>query len=612
MRTPIERRYYLIPAVYLLLIAGLVALELKGTVKIEERLANLVLTATLPARHRGDAEVARLNLDIAGFMLSFDRKEPVELRLASGRSLYAELTGYRILPGIVEVSFGNRLRLEIHQAGDAQSRMEIRSDLRENADIMLPLHRQEQADLRDFEGLPLFTVTRRSREGERVTAVALPPDATVDLENDVAVFRNRSGSYGDLYITRLENQGPDPVAHWFDLHHESLSAEEPAIVLDGFVEAAFLGWTYTRYSITGGTWRMPDSTSRFDERILAAALTEALRRGTFDETLGRLSSAVRLHSDELTYLSAPFIGDIVAKGADISTLDLEKIKEIEAMVSAENPAVFSVPGLLSFLLDRAPTPLLQDLADLAGRMDPGSVSPGHVPGMLEVYLESRGFEGPLGAAFDGLRGAVETGLLPAIHLTDRGYFVASENETVDVETSIRAGAALVSLGKHENNTLYKMIGDALVGSALLLSESEGFLPASLAIDDGAVIATFGDLTPEAVYVIAAGKKYFPKHTSLSRGIGSPAWGWTAAENLQGVRNGRTVTISFDYPVGRTHHFVLRGIEPFAYMTFFGIPWVSDPMFQIYGSGWLYDETAKTLYGKITHSKNREELVISYW
>ena len=356
---------------------------------------------------------------------------------------------------------------------------------------------------------------------------------------------------------------------------------------------------------------MGDGSATFDERALTAALSEALRRGSFRDTYNRFRTGLRLHADKLTHLSAPHVGDIVNKSGFISQMDLERIREIEALVSEESTSVFALPKLLAFTRDRAPTPLFQDLADLAARIDPASVDPADVAGMVNIYLESRSFEDPLGAAFMRFPEAVDACLLPAIHLTDRGYFVVAPGGGVDIKTSVQAGIALESLGSYENNELYLTIGRALVSSGLLLSEQEAFLPERLTLDRRKVVDTTGSLYPEEIYRLVAGDRYYPKYVSLAADLGNGAWAWTSAENFRAERNGSAVRLSFDYPVDGTHHFIVRGIEPFSFMTFFGIRWVSDPQFQMYGSGWLYDAAEETLYVKITHTKSREELVISY-
>jgi hypothetical protein len=43
----------------------------------------------------------------------------------------------------------------------------------------------------------------------------------------------------------------------------------------------------------------------------------------------------------------------------------------------------------------------------------------------------------------------------------------------------------------------------------------------------------------------------------------------------------------------------------------GIPWKSDPEYFSYTDGWAYDEETQTLYVKITHRLETEELVLNY-
>ncbi len=620
MTTPIPRRYYLIPVVYILLISGLITLELAGTATVEERLHNLTITAFMPGKLGSDQRaLKRLDLNMDGFVLSFSREEPLEFRLVSGRSVYAHLTGYEVLPATVDIDFGDRLRLAIHPGDGDQRRIEIKTDLEESAELVLPFSYAEGSIVDELAGLPLLTVSQSDTRGLTVTAVALPADSTIGVESGarsgertrVIVFRNTSGVFADFFITRLYETGPDAIVHWFQTQYEYPGREVHDSKLESYLEAAFLGWMYTRYSRTSGLWRMPDSTQAFDERILTAALTEGLRVGAYSETLDRFQSGIELHRGETTWMSAPHLGDIVEKGKYIAQGDVKRIADIEALVSKENLSLFSMQDLLTFIIDRAPTPLFQDVAELAARTDPATADTGQVGGLLNVYLESRGIDDPLSAAFDGFRRAAETTLLPAIWLTDQGYFVAASNGNIDVLTSIQAGVALARLGVFSQDTFYEAIGLELLSSALSLSQSEGYLPAVLRIDERTVINSSGTVKPEELYLLITGQLYYPHHVSLSENLGAPAWVWTSAENFEARRTGSSIRLSFDYPANETHHFMIHGIEPFSSMTFFGIRWKSDPRFQFYPSGWFYDEVEKTLYIKITHATRREEIAISY-
>ena len=309
MTTPIPRRYYLITVVYILLIAGLVGMELGGTVKIEERLNNLTVTAVVPARRGGGAQAPRrLDIDMDGLLLSFGRQAPLEFRLSSGRSVYAYLSGYEILPGSVRIDFGDRLHFVIHPGGGDQRRVEIVTDLGESAELVVPFSSIGGNSVHEFDGLPLLTYSQSDRRGQRVTAVALPPDSTIDMESGARsgagdgtfIFRNSSGDFTDFYVTRLDEPEPAPIIHWFQTQYKFPGIDAHDSILKSYLETAYLGWTYTRYSRTSGTWRMPDSTQLFDEQILNSALTEALRAGAYTETVQRFAVGLQPHRQETT------------------------------------------------------------------------------------------------------------------------------------------------------------------------------------------------------------------------------------------------------------------------------------------------------------------------
>lgn len=620
MNIPIPRRYFLIPVVYIALISALVAMEFTGTVKIEERVNNLSVTALVPARRGGDPQILRrLDITTDGFHLSFSRQEPLEFRLSSGRSVYAYLSGYAVLPGSVEIDFGDRLRLIIQTGNKAggtdRNRVAIETDLLEEATLLLPFLYADGFSVDQFAGLPLLSLSKTYKRGQTITAISLPADSTIDLRNGekkgTIILRNSTGGFSSFYVTRLDKPGPEVVSHWFQTQYRYPGSDEYNAIVENYVETAFLGWTYTRYSRTSGTWRMPDATQSFDENILSAALTEAVRRGTTSETADRFREGIQRHAEETTWISAPHLGDIVDKGENIGEGDIDRIRNIETMISEEDLSLFSSPDLLSFIADRAPTPLFQDLAEFAARVDIEEIEARYAPGLLNLYLESREIEDPLSAAFDGFDSAVEASIFPAIWLTDQGYFLGSNNGSIDILTSVRAGAAVARIGVYQANPFYEAIGLELIASVLSLSGSEGFLPAVLRMDGRTVIGSSGYIKPEEIYPLISGDTYYPHYVSLSNALGSRGWAWTAAEEFQGRQNGSSIELSFTYPVDESHHMIINGIEPFSFITLFGIRWKSDPRFQFYGSGWFYDEGRKTLFVKITHSQEMEEIVISY-
>ncbi|HUX22916.1 MAG TPA: hypothetical protein VMW69_16890, partial [Spirochaetia bacterium] len=72
-----------------------------------------------------------------------------------------------------------------------------------------------------------------------------------------------------------------------------------------------------------------------------------------------------------------------------------------------------------------------------------------------------------------------------------------------------------------------------------------------------------------------------------------------------------LSLTFDYPVGQIEHIVLHGVKALTGVHLYGIAWRSDPEFESYNAGWIYDEATQTLFIKLQHQHQEESVDIIY-
>jgi hypothetical protein len=156
-----------------------------------------------------------------------------------------------------------------------------------------------------------------------------------------------------------------------------------------------------------------------------------------------------------------------------------------------------------------------------------------------------------------------------------------------------------------------VIGRTLIDSALDLADGEGFLPSRIRIQDGKVEPIGDSLSPQSIYDLLPGSDYTPKEIPLYTYLYPGSWVWTASK-LQEVKiDDAQYRFVFSFPVGDTHYLLIQGIRPLDSMIMHGIPWKSDPEYFRYTDGWVYDESTQTLYVKLTHRLEVEELLLNY-
>jgi hypothetical protein len=126
-----------------------------------------------------------------------------------------------------------------------------------------------------------------------------------------------------------------------------------------------------------------------------------------------------------------------------------------------------------------------------------------------------------------------------------------------------------------------------------------------------VVASQGTLPPERVYPLLVDTDYYPHAVTLSDRLSPGAWIWTAADLPAVSLSPTEYRIRMRFPAGRIHHITVHGVPPFNRLEMFDLRWPSDPQFERYTSGWVYDRDTETLYMKIRHKEDVEEIVIRF-
>ena len=595
----------------MIIIGSLLYFEFSGTVRIQDSLHNMQLTAVLPARIGGqNGTVQSVSLNVDGLIFTFDRQIPLEIRTASGTSLFAAVSGYNITPGSIEISFGESLQMLFFSNGSAKKRIEVISTYDEPLELQIPFSHAASVQIEPMANVPFVSIYDIGKDEADPIGVAFPSSTIIDTNQSSITLKSLNGSFPGVFLSRVGRSEADRMQYWISSQYDFPHVDEYSRRIAEYIDSAYEGWTKDRYNGRSGTWRMPDSSTGFDEKIVTATFAESLKRGTYQQIQTLYQNAITLYQDQTTWLSTPFLGDIVNKMGAIEQRDLDQIQRISDLISDNRTEVFAVPKLIELAVDRAPYAVIQGLADLASRIDYTRITLSDAVGMLATYADSLSMDFEYSEAFIGLRSVVDELIIPALTLTEHGLLPQSDNR-VDVHSGIKAGKLLVQLGKIESDQALASIGKEIVSSLLAFQDDDGYLPSSVTLSGPRVTGTAGTIKPEDMYNLLTDSVFYPRHVSLSSELGRGTWMWTMGENISVEQTGANVRLSFSASIGSTHHFVVRGIRPFTAIRMFDIPWKSDPRFQYYTSGWLYDTQSATLYVKITHRSDTETILITY-
>lgn len=406
----------------------------------------------------------------------------------------------------------------------------------------------------------------------------------------------------------IEGLNEDPGHFWFFRGSEAPDRSAYDELVRDYLERSYRGWKEDRFDSASDTWTDADGKKRFQERALVGMVAEGYRRRD-PVDLNAVKGMSARHREEVSYLSAPYVGNIVAsdeKRVEAMRLSQRRMQEY---IQSGDPAIFSEEDhLVEWLLWSGNDDMIEDLGALiaSGVFEEKTFTSQQLAGLIELYIDSRNIYPERFEGYESLLPLVDRKVLPRIRRSEQGLFLY-DGLTADLKASLKAGYYLQELGLGESRELLEELGRSMVYSVLSLPMEKGILPAFLR--DGEVQ---GSLLPESVYPMIAENRYVPRNVFLYKELSADVNLWTVAQGLSASRGSRSWSMSFSFPTGATHHMVIRNVPEFEYIELYGIRWNGTRQFQAYDAGgWYYDGNTNTLYAKVRHKRSREELVIHF-
>jgi hypothetical protein len=411
------------------------------------------------------------------------------------------------------------------------------------------------------------------------------------------------------YSVAAQNQ-QEPILTLF----EDGALQVPDDMLDSavsaYVDRSYRGWQ-RRFNGGSGTWLNRDGTSQFDERILSAYLAEAWRRDEYVAAFNSMRRAADLHPNQVSLLSAPFLGNLREVRQEFLAADEAQSEELLDLVQDRDFDLFLTENLGEFVLYRGTESLREAFLAFVSELDPQNADVYQAIGMLKTALYVDIPTPEIGAALQRLYQVAENPLLSNLVQVDEGFLLETVSGQIDVLASLEAGLALEALAQEVDNSLYRDIGRNLILTVLSLADENGFLPRVLLASGRTVQGQDGSFGLEAVYPLLTKNSAYPHLVSLYDEFGFGSWLWTVAEVTGVERQGGRVSMQVAYPRNRTHFMLFQGIPPFAGMQLFGQEWRNDPAFESYVKGRHYNAQTDTLMIKYTDNSILRDIVLEY-
>jgi hypothetical protein len=435
-----------------------------------------------------------------------------------------------------------------------------------------------------------------------------PADTDVDFRHKRIEIHVQETIEKEIVLSPEAGKGRTALM-WYEQEGRSLS---PAVYGDSvklFTDIAFAGWQ-RRFNPKNGQWSLPGGKSVFSEKGVNAFLSESLLRGVYGKNWVTLTSAFESGGSNLTLESATFMDDIVNKTDNFWGPVSQKSRQLRTKIEEGNIEVLLESDVAGYLQDFGLYDLNADFQTILMKTTPD------MDLLLVVHtlkhladLQDQGIR--VEDKAEKITQLVDKGILPRIFWLGDGLYIFTAGGKADIRSTLFTGYILTRTAKTSSDDRYMAIGRKMILSSLRLNDESGILPEEVTFNGNEITEKSGIITPEEIYTWIRENPYYPRRVSLSREIDRNSWVWTSTPKMKVQHSPSETFMTFDFPRGDVHHFVLKGIRPFQEIHMHGIRWSTDRRFQYYSDGWAYDENTRTLYFKVTHRNETETIRIIY-
>jgi len=596
METRINKVYFLVPVVYLLVIFLLLMLQFAGGKLFQTSSGQIRVQGSLSVGGPGNgSSISNLTVEFKGLRFAFNSDNGIVVDQRSGKENTLHITGYNSIQNGFEVLFNQGAKLKFMSTGKSGDGLQVEPMLPQSfapvSSITLPFGLQNATITKPDRNIPVFSVT----VGTEQYLLTLPSRSNITPEKNRLILASGNETPIIRYIVAPPST-KDFFTLWFQSQDLKVSETEYSTAIQNYINVAYQGWATKRYDPATGTWSNRDGTHAFSEAILTAYLAEAWKRDDYVRAYTEMRTAADKHPADVSYLSSVFLGNLTEMNQKLIVSDQQESARLAKLVGQGDIQVFRTPHAIRFAADRGTQELYSSLLQFAAKVDLANVDVITALGLAQNALDASQLSSDAGSATSRFLDLINTVVIPNIVKTDQGFFVQESTGHIELYYSIMAGRLLMNVGQVRQDQRLLLMGRNLVLSALDFADDQGFLPQVLVVENGTVKESQGNVGPEDIYPLITTNPYYPREISLFNQAGQGTWLWTIMGIKSETFTQKQWNLQLTYQPNRTQYLLFEGVPSFQEMKLFGFdgPWRDDPQFESYSKGRYYLPSTKTL------------------
>lgn len=597
MMKHVARRVFFLSALYICIIFGIFFIQFTNGRAFSLSLGSMLVSG---ARVMGDDGVERpelpLHLGVNGLDLYFDDHEKLLAWSSDKSSVALDLIDFGEKDSGFEIRFsgGVSVLFRADRRGDTEILGVTAEMPRKYSRVTIPYRIARSARLEKKDSLTLVSA------GKAKYSFSQPQSFTATGTQRLAISRAAPTVY---YQTWRPAKGLviEELAGIPGASDKTLQAN-----VERFAANAL---TSFRAAINSGT---------YDEGLAVDYIAEMGRVGMYHAALEAIPVSFSAGSAR-TWRSSTFLNHLEKTWATFSSEERNERSRLARLLGESNPELFEFPSLLPYLVDRGSSVLFDDIGKFAASIDITAVSSLQAAGILESVLDAPVTAPVIAASLSALSDSCERKLQSSLWRVGDLLYLSDDGSIVDTATTFRVAAVLSRYGANmPGKSAWKYAGNLLASTLLDFAGNRAEFPARFTLTGtaqektGIVAKTDRILMPADSYsLIMTSNSWLPHVVSFASSDAPGMWAWTSAKAVSLSRpQPDMLRIETRFPQGETHYMVIRGIKQFRRIQIYGMDFRTDPRFESYNSsGYRYDEETETLYLKMRHKSEYEEVTV---
>lgn len=561
---------------YSIIIIGIFVLQFKNE-SVISRTAGLLRISVAQTQSQ-DGQISLKNaftVSFRGISFSADDAHPVEIRSETDGSTRA-LT-------LVSWEQADSLSFTLHFTEDASITFAA-TDITSKASLSVIASLPKSADTLSLPYKPAsgYSVTDQTRTRQTVSSKNNTYNMSASsIEDSLITFRKSS------IIASYQHYDPTTVFTFASLSENLAEASELTY------HTHIADFTERMLSLTETS--LQDST-QFTENAAVSYVAERSRRGQYTEAIEAVPDSFK-KGTKRTYFSSPFFDSLVAMNPSLVMVNENMTSMVKNAVSQKSLDVFAVNSIAEFILREQLNPDVRALLQLPASMSQFVPTVVQASGILHVYTFLHNKKSPLAdfiaPAVDICLNTVESNC----HWQNPNLTLTEKTVPVSFIQTVDTGKVLIDYGELTGHSDYITAGRLLIHTAFTQNPN-------------ADLRTLAEIYP----ILVQDNTFYPHETLLTQADGNLVWSWNIAREMtiSDSADGNVTTITIDFPLEKSHYLIINGIKPFADIEIYGISFHTDPRFETYNSsGYVYNESTRTLFLKSRHKSQKEKIVLTY-